>query len=152
MELQRVRHDWTTNTFTFRREIHQRQYSSGGLTRDVLEVSMGEGEKEVIYHWTGDRIMDALALVRGAVGWREMSPETILLMLGKEMREHEFRFTKMYAQKVSEDADHNWGKMPLLRAPTFLQLSWRTHTSKRLQQKESKMGQQLTLGSKMRQL
>ena len=29
---------------------------------------MGEGEKEVIYHWTEDRIMDALALVRGAVG------------------------------------------------------------------------------------
>ena len=26
---------------------------------------MGKGEKELIHHWTGDRVMDALTLVRG---------------------------------------------------------------------------------------
>ena len=65
MGLQKVGHDWTTNSLTFRRDIHQKQYSSGGLTRNGLEVSMGKGEKELIHHWTGYRVMDALTLVRG---------------------------------------------------------------------------------------
>ena len=66
----------------------------------------GEKEKKKLTHcWTGVKVMDALSVEGRRHSGQERCPQKASYSFqGKKLV---FGFTKMYAQKMSEDVDHN---------------------------------------------